>query len=176
LSFIGVLLFVITVTNVKAEGIYSYVVLLVIAFGTYVAAQQGLLDVISRHLPELRIHMNLAFYLFFSTVLLAIWLLAMLLVDHFSWWEFKTGQIMHRHRLGQGTDRTYTTEGTTIYRLPDDIFRHKVLGLWWLGIGTADFIITPKDAHPVEIRNVMHPNRKLRQMEKLVATRQVKTN
>ena len=76
----------------------------------------------------LRVHLNLAFYLTFSTLLLLIWLFVIVFVDHFTWWRFSPGQVIEEHRIGQATGHAYNTEGMVVRRLPDDLFRHRILG------------------------------------------------
>jgi hypothetical protein len=94
-------------------------------------------------LSLLRVHLNLAFYLTFSVLLMFIWLFVIVFVDHFSWWRFSPGQVIEEHRIGQATGHAYNTEGMVVRRLPDDLFRHRLLGLGLLGWGTGDFIVKP---------------------------------
>ena len=54
-------------------------------------------------------------------------------------------------------------------RLPDDLFRHRVLGF-----GTGDFVVKPASGDTFEIHNVWRANKKQRQLEDMIATRAVK--
>jgi hypothetical protein len=63
----------------------------------------------------------------------------------------------------------FNTEGMIIQRLPDDLFRHRVLGL-----GTGDFVVKPASGDTFEIHNVWRANSKQRQLEDMIATRAVK--
>jgi hypothetical protein len=67
-------------------------------------------------LSLLRVHLNLAFYLAFSVLLLFIWLFVIVVVDHFTWWRFSPGQVIEEHRIGQATGHAYNTEGMVVRR------------------------------------------------------------
>ena len=54
--------------------------------------------------------------------------------------------------------------------LPDDLFRHRILGL-----GTGDFMIKPAHEPPFEIHNVWRARRKQRRMEAMIAKRVMET-
>jgi hypothetical protein len=168
ISFVGLVLFVIVFTNVRARGIHSLVVLLV-ALGLIVAALQipGI-EKAWGWVSLLRVHLNLAFYLTFSTLLLLIWLFVVVVIEHFSWWRFSPGQVIEEHRIGHGTGHAYNTEGMVVRRLPNDFFRHLLLGL-----GTGDFIVRPTHADPFEIHNVWGAGRKQSSIQKMISTRHV---
>ena len=117
----------------------------------------------------LRVHLNLAFYLTFSVLLMMIWFFVIFLVDRFTWWRFSPGQVIEEHRVGQATGHAFNTEGMIIQRLPDDLFRHRVLGF-----GTGDFVVKPASGDTFEIHNVWRANSKQRQLEDMIATRAVK--
>ena len=70
---------------------------------------------------------------------------------------------------GQATGHAFNTEGMIIQRLPDDLFRHRVLGF-----GTGDFVVKPASGDTFEIHNVWHANKKQRLLEDMIATRAVK--
>jgi hypothetical protein len=123
----------------------------------------------------LRVHLNLAFYLAFSAVLMAIWLFVIVFIDHFTWWRFSPGQVIEEHRIGQATGHAYNTEGMVVRRLPDDFFRHRILGLGLVGLGTGDFMVKPPYEDAFEIHNVWKANAKQRNMELMVATRITET-
>ena len=117
----------------------------------------------------LRVHLNLAFYLTFSVLLMVIWVFVIFLVDRFTWWRFSPGQVIEEHRVGQATGHAFNTEGMIIQRLPDDLFRHRVLGF-----GTGDFVVKPASGDTFEIHNVWRANKKQRLLEDMIATRAVK--
>ena len=169
LSFIALILFVVVFTNVRARGVYS--LMLVLLTGTAVWGVQKVpgIEKAFAWVHLLRVHLNLAFYLTFSVLLMLIWVFVTYLVDHFTWWRFSPGQVIEEHRVGQATGHAFNTEGMIIQRLPDDLFRHRVLGF-----GTGDFVVKPASGDTFEIHNVWRANKKQRLLEDMIAMRSVK--
>jgi hypothetical protein len=176
-SYVGLILFVAIFTNIRARGVYSFVLLLLAAGMTWLFFKIPGIDKAIGWASLLRVHLNLAFYLTFSSLLLLIWLFVIVFVDHFSWWRFSPGQVIEEHRIGQATGHAYNTEGMVVRRLPDDFFRHRILGLGivGLGMGTGDFMVKPPYEESFEIHNVWRANRKQRHMEVMIATRIVES-
>ncbi len=168
LSFIGLVLFVIVFTNVRARGVYSFVLLLLAGAIVWATRKIPGIDTAFGWVSLLRVHLNLAFYLTFSLLLMLIWLFVTVFVDHFSWWRFSPGQVIEEHWIGQATGHAYNTEGMIIRRLPDDLFRHRVLGF-----GTGDFVVKPAAGDPFEIHNVWRANIKQRRLERMIAIRSI---
>jgi hypothetical protein len=171
ISFIALILFVAVFTNVRARGVYSFMLILIAGGLFWLALKIPGVDTAFGWLSLLRVHLNLAFYLTFSVLLMLIWLFVIVFVDHFTWWRFSPGQVIEEHRIGQATGHAYNTEGMVVRRLPDDLFRHRLLGLGFLGWGTGDFIVKPPYEDPFEIHNVFKAGRKQRHIEQLIATR-----
>jgi hypothetical protein len=169
LSFIGLILFVVIFTNVRARGVYSIVLLLLTAAAIWAVQKIPGIQTAYGWVNLLRVHLNLAFYLTFSVLLMMIWFFIIFLVDRFTWWRFSPGQVIEEHRVGQATGHAFNTEGMIIQRLPDDLFRHRVLGF-----GTGDFVVKPASGDTFEIHNVWRANSKQRQLEDMIATRTVK--
>ncbi len=146
ISFTALTLFVILFTNVRARGVYSLVLVLVVSGIIWGASRIPGIGGVMTWAGLLRIHLNLAFYVAFSSVLALIWLFVVIFVDHFTWWRFSSGQVIEEHRVGQATGNAFNTEGMVVRRLPDDFFRHRILGLGIvprLGLGTGDFRVKP---------------------------------
>jgi hypothetical protein len=175
ISFVALILFVVVFTNVRARGVYSFVLLLVAAGVAWGVSRVPGVDKAMNWAGLLRIHLNLAFYLTFSVALMLIWFFVIVLVDHFSWWRFSPGQVIEEHRVGQATGHAYNSEGMVVRRLPDDLFRHRILGLGFIkkGYGTGDFVVKPPNEDSFEIHNVWRANAKQRLMEQMIATRVV---
>ena len=171
LSFIGLVLFVGVFTNVRARGVYSFMLIFVAGALVWGTLHIPGVNTALGWLSLLRVHLNLAFYLTFSTVLMLIWVFVIVFVDHFTWWRFSPGQVIEEHLIGQATGHAYNTEGMVVRRLPDDLFRHRVLGLGLFGLGTGDFMVKPPYEDAFEIHNVWRASRKQRSMEVLIATR-----
>lgn len=171
ISFVALVLFVVVFTNVRARGVYSFVLLLVAAGLVWGVSRIPGIDVAMNWASLLRIHLNLGFYLAFSSALALIWLFVIVFVDHFTWWRFSPGQVIEEHWVGQATGHAYNTEGMVVRRLPDDFFRHRILGLGLLGLGTGDFMVRPPHDESFEVHNVWRANRKQRHMEDMIAMR-----
>jgi hypothetical protein len=169
LSFIGLMLFVVVFSNVRARGVYSIVLLLLTGVAIWGVQKIPGIQTAYGWVNLLRVHLNLAFYLTFSVLLMTVWFFIIFLVDRFTWWRFSPGQVIEEHRVGQATGHAFNTEGMIIQRLPDDLFRHRVLGF-----GTGDFVVKPASGDTFEIHNVWRANSKQRQLEDMIATRAVK--
>jgi hypothetical protein len=156
ISFVLMTLFVLLFTNARARGLKSLVLFLTIAV-------VGLL-----------VHMNLAYYLFFSTVLLIAWVFSIFVADRFVYWEFAPGGISKRVLFSEGSEN-FTTPQVETLRQSDDIFVHRVLGLWFLGFGTGDLDVrfgTPGGGQRIyHLKNVWRVGRVEREINRLVSRR-----
>ena len=175
ISFIALILFVAVFTNVRARGVYSFMLILIAGALFWGVLHIPGIETAFSWLSLLRVHLNLAFYLTFSTLLMLIWLFVIVFVDHFTWWRFSPGQVIEEHRIGQATGHAYNTEGMVVRRLPDDLFRHRVLGLGFFRLGTGDFIVKPPHEESFEIHNVWRANGKQRRMEEMISMRVMET-
>src|SRR5215470_16376801 len=88
ISFVALLLIVIFFTNYRVKGANSFIMILGIALLALFMAYMGWWGPVFNILPSLLIYMNLAFYVSVSTVLLGLWVLATLILDHLTYWEF----------------------------------------------------------------------------------------
>jgi len=172
ISFVAVMLIVTFQTNYRLKGSASFIAILVIALAAFVIYNLGWWEVIFRIFPTLLIYMNLAFYLSLSTVLLALWLLATFVLDRLTYWEFTPGQVTKRQLLGEGSE-SYDAHGIHIDRVADDILINKILGLRWLGYGTADLKFTTSGAmrDRFGIENVWRANLRDEQIRELAVVR-----
>jgi hypothetical protein len=172
LSFVALLLLVAFFTNYRLKGSASIIMILIVAVASLVMYIFGLWEVVFRILPALLIYMNLAFYVSVSTVLLALWLLATFVLDRFTFWEFTPGQITRRHWLVEGSE-SYDAHGLHIDRVSDDILINTILGLRWLGYGTADLKMTTSGAmaKAFTIENVWRATRRDEQIRELAVVR-----
>jgi len=137
ISFVALILFVLVFTNARARGVRSLVLFLVLAVcGLLVQLLWGWNEIL-QYFPLLLVHMNLAFYLLFSLILLFTWVLVILGTDHSTYWEFAPGSIAKKYRFTDAGE-SFTSPSVETKRQSDDIFVHRLLGLWFLGIGTGD--------------------------------------
>jgi hypothetical protein len=140
ISFVFLVLFVLVFTNARARGVKSLVLFLVLAvFGLTVQLLHGWDEILS-YFPLLLVHMNLAFYLLFSSVLLVAWLFVIMGTDHSTYWEFGPYSIAKKYWFTDAGE-SYTSPQVETSRQSDDIFVHRLLGLWFLGFGTGDIEI-----------------------------------
>jgi len=171
-SFVALVLFVLTFTTLRARGVMSLVVFLVLlAVGLVVQIYFGWDQVLS-FVPLLLVYMNLAFYLFFSGILLAIWLFAILVHDRLSYYEFAPGSISRKASLMEGNEHFASPQIQTVRR-SDDIFVHRMLGLAFLGFGTGDLEVrlsTPGSGQRAYLlKNVWRAGRVEREINRLIA-------
>lgn len=137
ISFVVLVLFVLVFTNARARGIKSLVLFLtMLVIGLVVQMTIGWNEIL-QYFPLLLVHMNLAFYLLFSGLLLAAWLFVVLGTDHSARWEFSPKSIAKKYWFSDAVE-SYTSPMVETSRFSDDIFVHRLLGLWFLGFGTGD--------------------------------------
>ena len=156
ISFVALVLFVLVFTNARARGVKSLVLFLVFAV-------IGLL-----------VHMNLAFYLLFSGALLIAWLFTVFGTDHSVYWEFGPGSIAKKYWFTDAAE-SFTSPHVETSRQSDDIFVHRLLGLWFLGFGTGDLDVrfgTPGGGQRIyHLKNVWRVGRVEREINRLVSRR-----
>lgn len=170
ISYVAVFLFVIVFTNVRARVLHTFIIASIVALALVGMEWQWGLGSVFKFVPELRVHMNLAFYMLVSTGLLAIWIVVVFFIDQLTYWRFAGGQVVESHRLGNATGHVYDTRGMLMRRNPDDLFRHKLLGLGFLGLGTGDVVFKAAmpGSEPFVIENVWCSNEKQRRVERLL--------
>jgi hypothetical protein len=167
--FTIVLVLVIAITNVPLRGLSSAIAIVLILLFTVLLAWLHWWDDILEALGKLSIHMNLGFYLFFSTALLIAWLLVFVFYDRLSYWRITPGQITHDYVFGGG-QKSYDTEGMAFEKLRDDLFRH-----WVLGFGSGDMRMFPMTTagnatkDELSVQNVLFVGAKLRRIQDLIA-------
>jgi hypothetical protein len=140
ISYVMLVLFVLVFTNARARGIKSLVLFLILAvIGLTVQLTWGWNEILA-FFPLLLVNMNLAFYLLFSSLLLAAWAFVVLGTDHSTYWEFAPNSIAKKYWFTDAAE-SYTSPQVETSRQSDDIFVHRLLGLWFLGFGTGDIEI-----------------------------------
>jgi hypothetical protein len=167
-SFLCVFFFVVTFSNLKVRGIFAALVLLTATLVVVIVYFAGGLSEIFGALHLLYIYMNEAFYAAIATFLFTIWAIVVFGVDHLMYYRIKPGQLSVEHRIGQQHDMDIPTVGMTVRRIVPDLFRHQILGLSFLGIGTGDLICRPSAIshhEPLVIENVIRLSRKFRDIE-----------
>lgn len=166
-TYLLILLLVITFTNVKVRGVYSLAFVFAIAFIVVFFAWLGLWDEILSFIPNLSVHMNMGFYLVFSTALLIIWLLMFFIFDRMVFWRVRPGQLTEEHLIGGG-EQSYDVRGMLFEQHGDDLFRHVILGL---GAGDLSLITSGAREKTIHIPNVLFAERKVKMIQKLVSVK-----
>ncbi len=159
-----VFMLVILFSNITLRGVISVAVILAVMFVTVLFAYLGWWDYILEWAPYLSIHMNLGFYVFFSTFLCIIWLLAFFVFDRMKFWRIRPGQMTVEYVVG-GAEKSYDTRGMIAEQLPQDLFRNMILGL---GAGDIRIITSGVRSEEMILPNVMFVRRKIHAIQKLI--------
>jgi hypothetical protein len=172
ISFVALMLFVLIFTNARARGVKSLVLFLVLTvIGLVVQMSLGWNEIL-QYFPLLLVHMNLAFYILFSSILLAAWAFVILGTDHSQYWEFAPNSIAKKHWFTDAVE-SYTSPQVETSRHSDDIFVHRLLGLWFMGFGTGDIEIRFSTAGSGQkvfyLRNVWRAGHVEKEINRLVA-------
>lgn len=174
-SFVALALFVLIFTNARARGVKSLVLFLIMLIAGLSIQLFGVWHEVLQFGGLLLVHMNLAFYMLFSGLLCAAWVIVIFFADRFTFWEFTPGSIAERRRFTEGGNN-YVAMQVQVSRQSDDIFVHKILGLGFLGFGTGDLDIrfsTPGGERNYHLTNVWAAGRMEKEINRLVATRDV---
>jgi hypothetical protein len=178
ISFTMLLLFVVLATTVKARGIGSILLILLLAgavTGTqFVMSIEGLF----KTPPAILVHMNLAFYMMVSTALFVVWIVIVFGFDRLSYWRFRGAQIERVQRFASVVGRapeSYSVMHVRLTRYSDDILDHKILGLGFLGLGTSDIegkiAIFGGGNETFRIENVWRASRSLREIQAMMGAK-----
>jgi len=172
ISYVALLLVVIFFTNYRVKGANSFIMVLAIGLVAFIMHYLGAWELIFHAFPALLVFMNLAFYMSLSTALLLLWAFATFALDRLTYWEFTPGQVTLRHRLAESSE-SFDTNGLHLDRISDDILINKILGLRFLGYGTADLKFTTAGAvrHTFTIENVWRANLRDEQIRDLIVVR-----
>ncbi len=162
-------LLLIVVTSSSVRGMVAAFILVCLGFLALLFAYLDWWPTVLGWFGDLDIFMNLGFYLFVSTALLALWLITILGFDHMSFWRIRAGQVTHEFVFG-AVDQSYDTETMLFSKDQSDLFRH-----WVIGLGSGDLRMTTMGGRGVQatVQNVLFVNSKMAEIEKLIATREV---
>jgi len=165
--FTVILLAVMFITNTPLRGLWSAIAVLLVIVMTVTFAWMGWWADILAALGRISIHMNMGFYMLFSTLLFMLWASVVFGFDRMRYWKFQPGQLTYESLFGGG-QKSYDTSGMLFEKLRDDPFRH-----WLLGIGSGDLVINTYGAQreKLQIPNVLFLDRILIRLQKMVAER-----
>jgi hypothetical protein len=162
--FCMTLLLVIVITNVPLRGMWSVVVIILIILLSVIFALAGWWEYIVTNINLLDVRINAGGYFLLSSVLLGIWLVALLVFDRQTYIVFTPGQFKVCTEIGGG-EKAYDTMGMTLERQRGDLFRHYILGL-----GSGDLVVktTGAQAHHFDLPNVLFITKKVQVIEDLI--------
>ncbi len=161
------LLLVVFITNTPLRGLWSAIAVLVVVIVTVTLAWMGWWAGILANFGRISIHMNMGFYIFFSSLLFVLWAAVVFGFDRMHYWKFRPGQLTYESLFGGG-QKSYDTSGMLFEKLRDDPFRH-----WLLGMGSGDLMIATSGAQreQLQIPNVLFLDRILIRLQQMVSER-----
>jgi hypothetical protein len=168
-TFVLVLLLVVTITNVPLRGMWSVLIIVTLVSLTIIFIVLGWWEIILNTFYLLDVRINMAGYMTISLFLLIVWLVALLIFDKQRYITFTPGQFKVCDEIGGG-EQVYSTDGMTLQKQRSDFFRHYVLGL-----GSGDLVVRTAGAqgHHYDLPNVLFITQKVRQIEELIARKAV---
>jgi hypothetical protein len=160
---------VIVVTNVPLRGLWSFIVIIVLAFAAVLIALLGWWDPILRAIRVIDVHLTSYSYLSIALFLFVIWLVTFLVFDRLVYMVFSRGQLRVRAAVGQG-EKVYDTRGMVVERHRDDLFRH-----WLLGFGSGDLTVRTggSNSQQLDLPNVLGIGHKLGLIHTMLQEREV---
>jgi hypothetical protein len=167
--FVTVLLLVILITNVRLNGVWSLVLIMLVLLLSVFFAMAGLWDSIFRLVASSDVHITCAGYLWLAMPLFIIWLAVLLFYDRMNYVTFGRGQFTIHHAFGAGAT-TFEVQGLSLEKKRNDLFRH-----WLIGMGSGDLVIRTGGANSqtFELPNVLFVGSKLVTAQRLLQERQV---
>jgi hypothetical protein len=156
---------VILITTVTMRGLASVVAILSFAFGVLLLAYMGWWGTVLDWMGQVRIYMNMGFYVFFSTLVFLVWVFSVFIYDRLSYWKVRPGQITHERVIG-GAERSYDTRGMVFEKHREDLFRH-----WVVGMGSGDIQIstTGAKAETIYVPNVLFVDSKIDAIQRMIS-------
>lgn len=168
--FVIIFLIVFLSSNVPLRGLWEWVAVLVIGLTISVIQVYGWWGSLVEWFRMLHIHINMAGYLFMSTWLFALWAVTVFFFDTRTYIVLSAGQIRVRQEIGQG-EKIYDITNLTFHVQPNVFLRHRILGFF----GAGDLVVRTAGPNPevIDWPNVLFVRRRLRQIERLLHTREV---
>jgi hypothetical protein len=165
LIFFGVLFLVILVTNYSVRGLASGIVIMGIVLTFVLLLYFNVWEQFFGWFLSHKIYLNSSAYLWFSTLLFAMWCIVVFGLDRMSYWKLDAGQLTFESLLGSGS-KSYNTQGMMLEKHQDDVFRH-----WLLGLGSGDLQVRTSGAtrEQIDIHNVLFVGHKIAAMQHLIA-------
>jgi hypothetical protein len=124
--FTIILLSVVFITNTPMRGLWSAIAVLLIVVLTVTFAWIGAWADVLAAFGQISIHMNMGFYVFFSTLLFLLWTAVVFGFDRTRYWRFQPGQLTHEFVFGGGQE-SYDTSGMLLKNFATTPF---AIGCW----------------------------------------------
>lgn len=165
LIFFVVLFLVILVTNYSVRGLASGIVIMGLVLTFVLMLYFNVWESVFGWILSHKIYLNVGAYLWISTVMFVMWGIVVFGLDRFSYWEIDPGQLTRDSLMGSGS-KSYNTQGMTLEKHQDDLFRH-----WLLGLGSGDLQVMTSGAtrEQIDIHNVLFVGHKIMAMQRLIA-------
>jgi hypothetical protein len=166
-TFVLILLAVTLFTCVSFRGWASVGLIGLVLFVAMFLAWMDWWDEVVALIPQIRIFVNLGFYLVFSTALFLLWAVVFFITDRLHFYRIKPGLMTHEHVVGEAS-KNYDTTGLLMEKYHEDLFRH-----WLLGLGSGDLRIYTSGARQetLELRNVLFVDWKVEKIKRLIAVK-----
>lgn len=157
----------IIITNVTLRGWSSFVVILGVLFVIVLFAYLNWWETLLSWMGALAIHVNMGFYVFFSSLIFLVWLIATFVYDRLHYWKIRPGQITQETVIG-AAEKSFDTRGMVFEKHREDLFRH-----WILGLGSGDLRIHTMGAKREEIYvpNVLFVDAKVAAIQRMIAVK-----
>jgi hypothetical protein len=168
-TFTLILLVVIFITNVPLRGMWSLIVIILIAFIIVLIAWWGLWDQVAGFVGLLDIRINEGGYFMIGGAVFVLWIVTFLFFDRQVYITVTPGNFKVCTEIGGG-EHVYDTAGMQLEKHRSDLFRH-----WILGFGSGDLTVQTSGAQSVHIDlpNVLFIGRKVEQITNLIKKKAV---
>ena len=165
LIYLLVVFIVILVTNYSVRGLASGIVIMGLVLTFVLLLYFNLWESFFGWFLRKKIYLNDGGYLWFSTLIFAMWTIVVFGLDRTSYWQIEPGQLTHESLFGSGS-KSYNTQGMMLEKRQDDLFRH-----WLLGFGSGDMQVRTSGAtrEQIDIGNVLFVSSKIAAMQRLIA-------
>jgi hypothetical protein len=164
-----VLLLVIFITNVPLRGMWSVIVIILVAFVILLLAFFNVWDQVVQVVSQLDIRINEGGYFVIGGTLFLLWAVTFLFFDRQVYITVTPGNFKVCTEIGGG-ERVYDTMGMQMEKHRSDLFRH-----WILGLGSGDLTVHTsgaQNAH-IDLPNVLFIGRKVQQIENMIKKKAV---
>jgi hypothetical protein len=167
--FVGILLFVVLVTNMTLRGQASVIAVALLIIAGLVVALFGWWDEILRWIGGFDVRMNAGGYLAIGIPLLVIWLFSTFVYDRYTYLIVTRGQVRICKAIGDG-ELAIDSAGLLLEKKRNDLFRH-----WLLGLGSGDLHVKTGGPSNLDFQlyNVLFIGSKIERVQTLLREKEV---